>query len=194
MNWDRHGRSERRAAIRVLESVRLHRRGHGGLRQGGGQRLHVDAAKGMVAWARKTPDSPAWEAPSAGSWTTAASLWAGRSAGARPTTPSSCGPAQLRPGPRRRGVEAGGQPLRLPEALRRRAVGAALFVLINSHTTGLAPSVLGYLLHLLVGNCKYGKCTWDELGLPVTETGLATCGYRPLVQRVRPWDGLRHTC
>ena len=52
-----------------------------------------------------------------------------------------------------------------------------LFVIINSYTTGLAPSVLGYLLHLLVAEKYGGRCTWDELGLPVTETGLALpCG------------------
>ena len=52
-----------------------------------------------------------------------------------------------------------------------------LFFLINSYTTGLAPSVLGYLLNLLVASKYGGKCTWDELGLPVTETGLALpCG------------------
>ncbi len=52
-----------------------------------------------------------------------------------------------------------------------------LFVLINSYTTGLAPSVLGYLLNLLVADKYGGKCAWDELGLPVTETGLALpCG------------------
>lgn len=52
-----------------------------------------------------------------------------------------------------------------------------LFVLINSYTTGLAPSVLGYLLQLLVGKKFGGRCSWDELGLPVTETGLALpCG------------------
>ena len=52
-----------------------------------------------------------------------------------------------------------------------------LFVLINSYTTGLAPSVLGYLLQLLVGKRFGGRCSWDELGLPVTETGLALpCG------------------
>ena len=52
-----------------------------------------------------------------------------------------------------------------------------LFVLINSYTTGLAPSVLGYLLHELVAVKFGGKCSWDELGLPVTETGLALpCG------------------
>ena len=50
-------------------------------------------------------------------------------------------------------------------------------MLINSYTTGLAPSVLGYLLNLLVAEKYGGKCAWDELGLPVTETGLALpCG------------------
>ena len=52
-----------------------------------------------------------------------------------------------------------------------------LFVIINSYTTGLAPSVLGYMLHLLVAEKYGGKVTWDGLGLPVTETGLALpCG------------------
>lgn len=39
-----------------------------------------------------------------------------------------------------------------------------LFVLINSYTTGLAPSVLGYLLHLLVAEKYGGTVSWDELG------------------------------
>ena len=52
-----------------------------------------------------------------------------------------------------------------------------LFVIINSYTTGLAPSVLGYMLSILVKDKFGGKVTWDELGLPVTETGLALpCG------------------
>ena len=52
-----------------------------------------------------------------------------------------------------------------------------LFFLINSYTTGLAPSVLTYLLETLVSR-KYGGCTESqELGLPVTATGLALpCG------------------
>ena len=37
--------------------------------------------------------------------------------------------------------------------------------------------MLGYLLNILVASKYGGKCTWDELGLPVTETGLALpCG------------------
>ena len=52
-----------------------------------------------------------------------------------------------------------------------------LFVIINSYTTGLAPSVLGYILHMLVAEKYGGKCTWDELGLPCTASGMALpCG------------------
>ena len=55
--------------------------------------------------------------------------------------------------------------------------GDPLFVIINSYTTGLAPSVLGYLLHLLVAEKYGGTVSWDELGLPVTATGMALpCG------------------
>ncbi len=52
-----------------------------------------------------------------------------------------------------------------------------LFVIINSYTTGLAPSVLGYILDTLVSKKYGGKTRCDELGLPVTNTGLALpCG------------------
>ena len=52
-----------------------------------------------------------------------------------------------------------------------------LFVIINSYTTGLAPSVLGYILQMLVGRRFGGHVTWDELGLPCTDSGMALpCG------------------
>ena len=52
-----------------------------------------------------------------------------------------------------------------------------LFVILNSYTTGLAPSVLGYILQMLIGKERGGKVTWDELGLPCTESGMALpCG------------------
>ncbi len=52
-----------------------------------------------------------------------------------------------------------------------------LFVIINSYTTGLAPSVVGYLSDSLF-SAKYGGHTaCDELGLPVKKTGLyLPCG------------------
>ena len=52
-----------------------------------------------------------------------------------------------------------------------------LFVIFNSYTTGLAPSVLGYILNLLVSGTYGGHTECAELGLPVTETGMALpCG------------------
>ena len=52
-----------------------------------------------------------------------------------------------------------------------------LFFLINSYTTGLAPSVLGYLLDTLVTQRHGGHSECGELGLPVTASGLVLpCG------------------
>ena len=52
-----------------------------------------------------------------------------------------------------------------------------LFVIINSYTTGLAPSVLTYILETLVSRKFGGRTVSGEIGLPVTETGLVLpCG------------------
>jgi len=52
-----------------------------------------------------------------------------------------------------------------------------LFVLINSYTTGLAPSVLTYLLETLITRRWGGHTESGELGLPVTASGLVLpCG------------------
>ena len=52
-----------------------------------------------------------------------------------------------------------------------------LFFLINSYTTGFAPSVLSYLLGLEVVSRFGGRVVSDEIGLPVTDTGLILpCG------------------
>ena len=52
-----------------------------------------------------------------------------------------------------------------------------LFMIVNSYTTGLAPSVLGYIMDTLI-TTKYGGHTeCQELGLPVKDSGLALpCG------------------
>ncbi len=51
-----------------------------------------------------------------------------------------------------------------------------LFFVINSYTTGLAPAVLTYILSTVLAKRK-GKAVSDEIGLPVLETGLALpCG------------------
>ncbi len=52
-----------------------------------------------------------------------------------------------------------------------------LFVILNSYTTGLAPSVLTYILQTVIGKKFGGSTVSDELGLPVTASGLALpCG------------------
>ncbi len=51
------------------------------------------------------------------------------------------------------------------------------FVLINSYTTGLSPSVLSYISQSVFGGKFGGKSESSELGLPVTESGLVLpCG------------------
>ncbi|MBO4510627.1 MAG: class I SAM-dependent methyltransferase [Lachnospiraceae bacterium] len=52
-----------------------------------------------------------------------------------------------------------------------------LFFLINSYTTGLQPAVLSYMLNTLLVKRYKGKVEADEIGLPVTESGLVLpCG------------------
>lgn len=52
-----------------------------------------------------------------------------------------------------------------------------LFFLINSYTTGFAASVLSYLLGLEVASKFGGHVVSDEIGLPVSESGLVLpCG------------------
>ena len=52
-----------------------------------------------------------------------------------------------------------------------------LFFILNSYTTGLAPGVAAYILETLISKRFGGHTVSDELGLPVTQTGLALpCG------------------
>ncbi|MGN0636167.1 MAG: class I SAM-dependent methyltransferase [Acutalibacteraceae bacterium] len=52
-----------------------------------------------------------------------------------------------------------------------------LMMLINSYTTGLAPSVMEYILGTSVVPTFGGRVESDEIGLPVTETGMVLpCG------------------
>jgi 23S rRNA (cytosine1962-C5)-methyltransferase len=53
-----------------------------------------------------------------------------------------------------------------------------LFVLLNSYTTGLSASCMGYILGVCMKKrFGHGKVTFDEIGLPVTSTGYTLpCG------------------
>lgn len=53
----------------------------------------------------------------------------------------------------------------------------SLFLLVNSYTTGLQPAVLTYLLHTAVAKKLGGQVVSSEIGLPVTASGLVLpCG------------------
>ncbi len=53
----------------------------------------------------------------------------------------------------------------------------AVFLLLNAYTTGLQPAALAYLVSSTVGKSLGGTVTADEIGLPVTESGLTLpCG------------------
>lgn len=52
-----------------------------------------------------------------------------------------------------------------------------LFFLVNSYSTGLSPSVMGYLLGTTIVPRFGGHIDCQELGLPVKSTGLVLpCG------------------
>ena len=53
----------------------------------------------------------------------------------------------------------------------------SLFFILNSYTTGLSPSVMEYLLGILIKNARGGRICSSEIGLPVTQSGLILpCG------------------
>ena len=59
-----------------------------------------------------------------------------------------------------------------------------LFFVINSYTTGLSPSVMGYILGETVGREHKGIVTFDEIGLPVQESGnCLPCGSTAIWQK-----------
>ena len=139
---------------------------------------HVDAAKGMVAWAKENAvasrlaDRPIrWIVDDCAKFVER-EIRRGKTYDAIIMDPPSYG----------RGP--GGEVWKLEDNLypflelcSRVLSDKPLFVVLNSYTTGLAPSVLGYILQLLVGRKFGGTVTWDELGLPCTESGMALpCG------------------
>ena len=53
----------------------------------------------------------------------------------------------------------------------------AKFFLINSYTAGLSPAVMEYVLGVTVNKNRKGEIHFDEIGLPVTSTGFVLpCG------------------
>ena len=135
---------------------------------------HVDAARGMVNWARENArlsgleDAPIrWIVDDCGKFVER-EIRRGRRYDAVIMDPPSYG----------RGPS--GEVWKLEENLWPFVELAAkvlspqpLFFLINSYTTGLAPSVLTYILESVVTRQHGGHTVSGELGIPVSHTGLA---------------------
>lgn len=59
-----------------------------------------------------------------------------------------------------------------------------LMVLINSYTTGLSPAVMEYILGSIITPKFGGRLSCSEIGLPVTQTGMVLpCGASAIWQR-----------
>ena len=144
----------------------------------GAKVCHVDAAKGMVQWARENArasgleDAPIrWIVDDCAKFVER-EIRRGRKYDAVIMDPPSYG----------RGPT--GEVWKLEESLYPfvELVSGVLsddplFLILNSYTTGLAPSVVTYILETLVSKRFGGHTVSDELGLPVTESGLALpCG------------------
>ena len=152
---------------------------------------HVDAAKGMVAWAKEN------------------AALSGLSGGKVRWIVDDCAKfveREIRRGrrydaiimdPPSYGRGPGGEIWKLEDDLwdfvslcRGVLSEDPLFVIINSYTTGLSPSVLSYVTESIFTKKYGGRSDSRELGLPVTDTGLvlpcgATCrwdrGFAPPV-------------
>ena len=140
---------------------------------------HVDAAKGMVAWGKENAKLSGLEsAPIRWIVDDCGKFVERRSAGGGGTTPSSW----TRPAMATRDLVCEVWKLEdnlypFVELCAKVLSDQPLFVLINSYTTGLAPSVLTYILETVVSRRFGGRTDSQEIGLPVTETGLVLpCG------------------
>ena len=139
---------------------------------------HVDAAKGMVAWAKENAvasglaDRPIrWIVDDCQKFVER-EIRRGRRYDAIIMDPPSYG----------RGPS--GEIWKLEESLYPFVKLCAVvlsdepeFVIINSYTTGLSPSVISYMSETIFTERFGGKSESQEIGLPVTESGLALpCG------------------
>ena len=161
------------------EPVRLHRRGHPGLRpRPGASVCHVDASKGMVQWGKENA---------------AASGLAGRPIRWLVDDCAKFVAREKRRGntydaiimdPPSYGRGPGGEVWKLEDCIYDLICQCAdvlspepLFFAVNSYTAGLSPAVMEYILRTTLVPRFGGSTSCDEIGLPVTATGgVVPCG------------------
>ena len=180
VNWD-FAMKKIRAAGRPIKVLNLF--GYTGAAslacaKAGAQVCHVDASKGMVAWAKENAaasglaDRPVrWLVDDCMKFVQREQRRGNHYEGINMDPPSY-------------GRGPGGEVWKLEEqlyALVEMCIPIMsenpLFFLLNSYTTGLSPAVMEYLLGVLLQKRFGGKVSSGEIGLPVTESGLVLpCG------------------
>ena len=179
-NWD-YAMAKIRAAGRPVSVLNLF--GYTGAATvacaaAGASVCHVDAAKGMVAWGKENAaasgvaDRPIrWIVDDCGKFVER-EIRRGRRYDAIIMDPPSYGRG---PGGEVWKLETNLWPF--VELVSGVLSDDPLFVIINSYTTGLSPSVLTYLSESIFTRRFGGRSESQELGLPVTASGLALpCG------------------
>lgn len=180
VNWDFTGNLIRNASkpLKVLNLFAYTGGATLACAQAGASVCHVDASKGMVAWARENAaasglsDRPIrWLVDDCIKFVQREQRRGNRYDGIIMDPPSY-------------GRGPGGEVWKLEEQLfslvelcRSILSPDAKFFLLNSYTTGLSPSVMEYLLGVLLQKPMGGRVTSNEIGLPVTSTGqVLPCG------------------
>lgn len=153
--------------------------------EAGASVCHVDASKGMVAWARENAalsgleDRPVrWIVDDCEKFVKR-EIRRGKKYDGIVMDPPSYG----------RG--AGGEIWKLEDSIydlvelcSQVLADEPLFFLLNSYTTGLSPAVMAYILDSILVKKFGGKVTSDEIGLPVNTSNMALpCGSTAIWQK-----------
>ena len=187
VNWDRMGSWIRQAnrPIRVLNLFGYTGAATLACVAAGAHVTHVDASKGMVAWGKENAalsglaERPMrWLVDDCGKFVQR-ELRRGNTYDGILMDPPSYGRG---PGGEVWKLEEQIYPL-VAECIKLLS-DQPLFFLINSYTTGLSPSVMKYVLGALLPAGIGGRLEADEIGLPVTDSGLVLpCGATALWQQ-----------
>ena len=187
VNWDFAMEKIRNAGrpIRVLNLFAYTGGATVACAKAGASVCHVDAAKGMVAWARENAalsgleDRPIrWIVDDCLKFIRREIRRGNRYDGIIMDPPSY-------------GRGPGGEVWQLEEQVYTLVEEAAkllhedsLFFLLNSYTTGLSASVMEYILGVVIRDRIGGQVSSDEIGLPVKSTGyVLPCGSTAIWQR-----------
>ena len=139
---------------------------------------HVDAAKGMVAWAKENAKSSGLEnAPIRWIVDDCAKFVEREIRRGKQYDAIIMDPPSYGRGPTGEVWKLEENLYPFVELVSGVLSDAPLFVIMNTYTTGLAPSAVTYIMETVISKKFGGHTESQELGLPVTQTGLALpCG------------------